>query len=84
MLTKIKIALAAALVLGTTTETLAGHVVRCSLVGVNTMRHGYIFGKRHPDVAREYGFLKLSDGPAKHGTWGVDPRVCRTHLALTQ
>lgn len=79
MLTKIKIALAAALLLGTASETMAGHVVRCSLVGINTTRHGYIFGKRHPEVAREYGFLKLSEGPGKYGTWGVDPSMCGTH-----
>lgn len=79
MLTKIKIVLAAVLVLGAASEALArgsGAVMRCSLAGINTELHGNIFGKKHPDGAREYGFVKLSDGPGKHGTWGLDPSVC--------
>ena len=71
-----KIALAAVLVLATASETLAGRVMRCSLDGVNTSRNGNIFGKKHPDAAREYGFIKLSDAGGRHGTWGLDPKVC--------
>ena len=76
MLTKIKSVLAAALVLGTASEALAGHVMPCSLDGVNIERHLGIFGKKHPDAAKQYGFVKLSDGPGKHGTLGFDPRAC--------
>ncbi len=76
MLTKMTIVLAAALAIGTTTEALGGAVMRCSLVGINTTHHGSIFGKKHPDVAREYGFVKLSDAGGKHGTWGLDPSLC--------
>lgn len=80
MMTKTKLVLAATLVLGATAEASAGGggggVMRCSLAGVNTVGHGNIFGKRHPDAAREYGFVKLSDSGGKHGTWGVDPSVC--------
>lgn len=75
MLTKTKIVLAAALVLGTASEALAGAMRPCSLDGVNPVRHGAIFGKKHPDVAKTYGFVKLS-GKGKHGTWGLDPNVC--------
>ena len=75
-LSKTMIALAAVLTIGVSAEALAGGVVRCSLVGVNTVRHGSIFGKRHPDVAKAYGFIKLSDDGGKHGTWGLDPDVC--------
>jgi hypothetical protein len=84
MLTKIGMVLGVALVLGTGSQALAkgaGGVMRCSLDGVNTARHGNIFGKRHPDVAREYGFVKLSDGPGKHGTWAVDPGSCGSHVS---
>ena len=76
--TKIKIVLAAALMLGAAGEALArgaGAVMRCSLAGINPALHGAIFGKKHPDVAKAYGFVKLS-GEGKHGTWGVDPNVC--------
>jgi hypothetical protein len=76
MLTKIKIVLAAAIALGTAAEASAVGVMPCSLVGVNSALHGDIFGKKHPERARRYGFIKLSDGGGKHGTWGVDPKVC--------
>ena len=80
MMTKTKMVLAAALVLGATFEASAKHghggVTRCSLDGVNTAHHGNIFGKRHLEVAREYGFVKLSDSGGRHGTWGVDPSAC--------
>jgi hypothetical protein len=80
MMTKTKMVLAAALVLGATPEVSAkgghGGVTRCSLAGVNTVHHGKIFGKRNLDAAREYGFVKLSDSGGKHGTWEVDPSVC--------
>jgi hypothetical protein len=80
MMTKTKMVLAAALVLGATFEASAkgsGGVMRCSLAGVNTELHGNIFGKKHiEEAAREYGFVKLSDSGGKHGTWGLDPSVC--------
>jgi hypothetical protein len=79
MMTKTKMVLAAALVLGATFEASAkgsGGVMRCSLAGVNTARHGNIFGKRHLEAAGEYGFVKLSDNGGRHGTWGLDPSVC--------
>jgi hypothetical protein len=79
MLTKMKIVLAAALMLGTAGEALArgaGAVMRCSLAGINTELHGAIFGKKHPDVAKAYGFVKLSDKGGKHGTWGLDASMC--------
>jgi hypothetical protein len=79
MMTKIMMVLAAALVLGATFEASAksgGWVMRCSLTGVNTAHHGNIFGKRHIEAAREYGFIKLSDSGGRHGTWGLDPSVC--------
>jgi hypothetical protein len=50
--------------------------MRCSLAGVNSARDGNIFGKRHLEAAREYGFVKLSDNGGRHGTWGLDPSVC--------
>jgi hypothetical protein len=68
MLTKIKIAFIAALILGTASATLAGQddwedrggfVMPCSLVGVNPVFHPRIFG--NPAVAREYGFVKSRD-----------------------
>jgi hypothetical protein len=86
VLTKIKIVLATALVLAAASEALArggGGVMRCSLDGVNTAGHGNIFGKRHSDVARSYGFVKLSNGPGKHGTWGLDPNLCGHTLSAT-
>ena len=75
MSTKIAVVLAAALLLGTASEALAGAMRPCSLDGVNPVFHGAIFGKRHPDVAKQYGFVKLS-GEGKHGTYGVDLSVC--------
>jgi hypothetical protein len=78
-MTKIKVVLAAALILGATFEASAksgGWVMHCSLTGVNTAHHGKIFGKRHIETAREYGFIKLSDSGGRHGTWGLDPSVC--------
>ena len=75
MLTKMTIVLAAALVLGAASEALAGAMKPCNLDGVNPVHHGAIFGKKHPDVAKAYGFVKLS-GEGKHGTWGLDPNVC--------
>jgi hypothetical protein len=68
MLTKTKIALAAALILGAASATLAGQddrndrggfVIPCSLVGVNPVYHPRIFGD--PAVARQYGFVKSRD-----------------------
>jgi hypothetical protein len=79
MMTKTKMVLVAALVLSATFEASAkggGGVRRCSLAGVNTEHHGNIFGKKHPEAAREYGFVKLSDSGGRYGTWGVDPSVC--------
>jgi hypothetical protein len=69
MLTAAKIALAAALILGTALAALAkggGGVTSCSLDGVNTERHHKIF--HHPDAAREYGFIQSADG-----VWHVRP-----------
>jgi hypothetical protein len=79
MLTKIKIAVAAALILGTASATLAGQddrddeggfVIPCSLVGVNPVFHPDIFG--NPAVAREYGFVKSRDG-----SWQVEKSCAR-------
>jgi hypothetical protein len=72
MLTKTKIALAAALILGTASAALAGdqtderggYVMPGSLDGVNPAYHPGIFG--NPAVARSYGFVKSRDG-----TWHV-------------
>jgi hypothetical protein len=78
MFTKIAIVLAAGLLLGVASEALArgaGGVTPCNLAGFNPVFHGAIFGKMHPDVAKAYGFVKLS-GEGKHGTWGLDPNVC--------
>jgi hypothetical protein len=79
MLTKIKIVLAAALVLGTASGALArgaGAVTPCSLDGVNPALHGAIFGKKHPDAAKAYGFVKLRGEGGKHVIWGLEPSVC--------
>jgi hypothetical protein len=73
MLTKTKIALAAALILGTASAALAGHsaglsrefVMPGSLDGVNPADHPGIFG--NPATARAYGFVQSSDG-----TWHVN------------
>jgi hypothetical protein len=72
MLTKTKIALAAALILGTASAALAsdhenqsgGFVMPGSLDGVNPAYHPGIFG--NPAVARSYGFEK-----SRGGTWHV-------------
>jgi hypothetical protein len=75
MLTKTKIALAAALIIGTASAALAndsgennqgGFVMPGSLDGVNPAYHPGIFG--NPAVARSYGFEKSRDG-----TWYVRP-----------
>ena len=73
MLTKTKIALVAALILGTASAALAGdnnsepsggYVLPGSLDGVNPADHPGIF--RNPATARSYGFVQSSDG-----TWHV-------------
>jgi hypothetical protein len=72
ILTKTKIALAAALILGTASAALAGdqteerggYVMPGSLDGVNPAYHPGIFG--NPAVARSYGFVKSQDR-----TWHV-------------
>jgi len=75
MLTKTKIALAIALILGTASAALAsdsgendmgGYVLPGSLDGVNPVYHPGIFG--NPAVARSYGFVKSRDG-----SWHVRP-----------
>jgi hypothetical protein len=79
VLTKTKIAFAAALILGTASATLAGqdnednkggYVIPCSLVGVNPVYHPGIFG--NPAVAREYGFVKARDS-----SWQVEKNCVR-------
>jgi hypothetical protein len=56
-----KIALAAAIILGTAFTALGkGFVLRCSLDGVNPQRHHRIF--RHLEIAREYGFVESVGG----------------------
>jgi hypothetical protein len=74
MLTKTKIALAAALVIATASAALAGqsvdrtapggHVMPGSMDGVNPAYHPGIFG--NPAVAKSYGFVQSTDG-----TWHV-------------
>jgi hypothetical protein len=73
MLTKTKIALATALIIGTASAALAndsgennqgGFVMPGSLVGVNPAYHPGIFG--NPAAARSYGFAK-----SRHGGWHV-------------
>jgi hypothetical protein len=74
MLAKTKIVLGVAIVLGTASVALArggGGVMRCSLDGINPVYHKAIFGRRHHDVARQYGFVQLADR-----TWRVDSKVC--------
>jgi hypothetical protein len=76
--TKTKMALAAALMLGTAATALAGtdrdeddrggFVIPCSLDGVNPVFHPDIFG--NAAVAREYGFVK-----SRGGNWQVE-RTC--------
>jgi hypothetical protein len=79
MLTKTKIVLAAALILGTASAALAndsgennqgGFVIRCSLDGVNPVYHPGIFG--NPAVAREYGFVK-----SRNSGWQVEKNCVR-------
>jgi hypothetical protein len=67
MLTKTKIAVAAALILGTASAALAaqgddrgGSVMPGSLDGVNPAYHTGIFG--NPNTARAYGFVETSHG----------------------
>jgi hypothetical protein len=76
MLARMKLAVAAALVLGTTSAALAkghahpsGGVRSCSLVGVNPVYHPEIFG--NAATARELGFVQ---GPDQ--AWHVDQRLC--------
>jgi hypothetical protein len=76
MWAKIRIALAAVLLLGTASAALAGgsrndgpsggYVVPGSLDGVNPAVHPRIFG--NPAVAHSYGFLQSRDG-----SWHVRP-----------
>ena len=73
MITSTKLALAAALILGTASAALAndndetgGFVVPGSMDGVNPAYHPDIFGNRA--VARSYGFVQARDG-----TWHVAP-----------
>jgi len=74
-MTKTKIALALALILGSASTVLAaedtspnggGFVTPGSLDGVNPAYHPGIFG--NPAVARSYGFVK-----SQQGTWEVAP-----------
>jgi hypothetical protein len=67
MLTKTKIALAAALVFGTASAALAGQsddrggfVMPGSMDGVNPAYHKGIFG--NPNTARAYGFVDTQHG----------------------
>ena len=83
MSTQIKIALAAALVLGTAPGALAkgranpgGSVRPCSLDGVNPVHHPQIFG--NAAAARSYGFVQSADH-----TWYVDQRLCDSLLHRT-
>ncbi|HEY4405186.1 MAG TPA: hypothetical protein VGN55_11135 [Xanthobacteraceae bacterium] len=70
MPTKLKIALAAAILLGTASAAAGGRVMPCSLDGVNPHRHHKIF--RHPAVAGEYGFVRSAGD-----TWLVEPNCHR-------
>jgi hypothetical protein len=76
MLNQTEIALAAVLVLATTSTALAkghahpgGNVRPCSLDGVNPVYHPQIFGSAA--IARTYGFVQSPDQ-----TWHVDQRLC--------
>jgi hypothetical protein len=69
MLTKTKIVLATALILGTASAALAGdsnsdpgggYVVPGSMDGVNPAYHPGIFG--NPATAKAYGFVQSADG----------------------
>jgi hypothetical protein len=84
MLTRTKIAFAAALILGTASAALAGQddrndrggfVMPGSLDGVNPVYHPGIFG--NPAVARAYGFVQSRDH-----TWHVrsDWQPCPSRL----
>jgi hypothetical protein len=82
MFTNTKIAVAAALILGTASAALAGsdnteerggYVVPGSLVGVNPVYHPDIFG--NAATARSYGFVQSADH-----TWHVQRTLQqRTH-----
>jgi hypothetical protein len=52
-----------------------GHVMKCSLHGVNPAHHPDIFGD--PAVAKSYGFVQSSNGK-----WHVQPG-CRRHARDT-
>jgi len=52
-----------------------GHVMACSLHGVNPVHHPAIFGD--PAVAKSYGFVQTSDGK-----WVVE-KNCRRHPRAT-
>jgi len=74
MLNKTKIALAAALIIGTASVALAsdsgsepsgGHVMPGSLEGVNPVDHPGIF--RNATTAKSYGFVETAHG------WAVAP-----------
>jgi hypothetical protein len=76
MLAQMKLAVAAALLFGTTPAALAkghanpgGGVRPCSLAGVNPVYHPQIFG--NAAAAREFGFVQGPDH-----TWHVDQRLC--------
>jgi hypothetical protein len=76
MLAQMKLAVAAALLFGTTSAVLAkgrsnpgGGVRPCSLAGVNPVYHPQIFG--NAATAREFGFVQGPDH-----TWHVDQGLC--------
>jgi hypothetical protein len=78
MMTPAKMALAAALILGTASAALAkgnpnpgGSVRPCSLDGVNPVHHPEIFG--NAAAARAFGFVQSPDR-----SWHVDPRLCES------
>jgi hypothetical protein len=80
MSTHIRIALAAAFFLATTSAALAkgrpnpgGSVMPCSLDGVNPVHHPQIFG--NAAAARAYGFVQSPDH-----AWHVDQRLCERLL----
>jgi hypothetical protein len=78
MSAQMKLAVAAALLLGTSSTALAkghaspgGGVRPCSLDGVNPVYHPQIFG--NAATAREFGFVLGPDH-----AWHVDPRLCES------
>jgi hypothetical protein len=78
MSAQIKLAVAAALLFGTTSAALAkghahpgGNVRPCSLDGVNPVYHPQIFG--NAATAREFGFVQGPDH-----AWHVDQRLCQS------